>query len=378
MIRYTKDNYSIDDVVDLIYKLDNSSIEGDFLIYIDPSIKNIKLPESKNRKIIIASYNNKLSEKNIGCVIDMMKEKRKVLTLSGGIRESITYISRSEALKRSIGKIVYRLISENTYNLLPEKTEDQIPKHYSIIDSILQKNRLSFDINFFLKNEIIDISMNVTSKGRLIRKLPFGLHPSILAVETSGYEGIVLASLIDNYDSSPFIFNVDFGKGVADYQLNLDAHTRKYFNRFRGSSDLETFLKIYIDYIHSKTELSIWCKNNFISFDYMNNVINSIEICRKIIHFKNIEIDVNELLERIHPIMQKLYSSQKIDLETEIFTQYIDSQHNFYSIDSLSINTIEEKRPSIVYSLITSSINDNFSISLCYVSPYESIINNEF
>ena len=425
-IRYLHDfkdfSSSIDTLIDLVYKTHNSTIEGDFLIFalrkksVDKIIKKIKniiddadiyssydfssniYKPSNKRKIIVSGSLAKTSlTLNISCVFDLMRERRIVPTLSGGYLDKVEYISQRDAnLRAKRNCIVYRFILEDTFLELPEITEEliyRIPLHHIMIDIYLKElnpfdilfnfdlESLNFMYNLFLKYGLIDPCSKVTSKGKFIRSLSLGIRPSLLLLENKNYETIVLSCLIDNFDT-PFIFTEGFEKN-KDYKINYNKHIKLYFNKFRGYSDVETLLNIWKSYSEENKELKIWCKDNFINFDYLKNVEKSINKIKKLEIVENVEdkyFEVKKYIESIDNSIKKLYNERNfiLNVDKTIYCEYFNNKEIPYKIDSLSINSISQKRPLEIYGIITSTVENTSlnSITLSYVSPY--IIEQQF
>jgi hypothetical protein len=289
-IRYTEDSNifnSLKNLKELIFNILNSTIEGKILIitYNDSWINQIKtiniVNENKNRILIVKNVEN--IKNKFECIIDMMKKERYILTITGGIRNKIEYISKREAIERAKkGKIVYRMISQNTFeNLYLESNnvnskslhQQMLDEHKNSKINLLTEER-NIIYKLFLDFQILDISLKITSKGNYIRKMPFGIKPSLLAYEVGGYEGIVLASLIDSFNGSPYLFNksLDLKKDTFEYQIDRSEHIRKYYEKFRGNSDIETLLNIYIEWFNSNIDLEKWCQENNISYSYLKDV----------------------------------------------------------------------------------------------------------
>lgn len=386
---------------DLIFQLHNSSIEGNFLVFTlfpDEMIEKLKklnvINEDGERKVIVVDDSGKtaLKETDFGCIFDNMKEIRKEPTLTGGVRERERFISKRDARLRA-GRssrnevIVYRLMNKEKFDELPEVTDEElfrIPLHHLMIDLYERKlnpfevlpplsfneEDIEFVYNLFLKFGVMSISGKLTNRAKLIRNMDFGIRPSLLCLELDDYSGLVLASCIDNYMGTPFLFSmhVDVNKDEFEYEIDMAKHIREYYNRFRGESDCETFLYMYTASL--RDDLEKWSNDNTISYQYMKNVYDS--VLKNNLKWKVQDINIEELIKRANDIFEKLYSDRKmkLDLDRELFTQYKDSWKTPYSIDSNSINLVEEKRPLEVFGIITSKTGDFNSISVSYVSPF--------
>lgn len=404
-VRYLSDtkNFteSISQLIDLVYKSFNSSIKGDFIIFAlrKKSVNNIieKLrnivdadifssydikpemyKEGNKRKIIVSGSLGKTSItlKNISCVFDLMRERRIVPTLTGGYIDKVEYISQRDSdLRGKKGRIVYRFISEKTFKNLPKATDEllfRIPLHHLMLDMYSQnldpfkmlfnfpREQLNFMYKMFLKYKLLDIAKKVTQKGKLVRKLTFGIRPSILVVENKTYNSLKSASLIDKYFESPFIFN------TTNHNTDYLEHVKIFFSRFRGDSDLETLFLIWESANSEEKDLEKWCLENHIKYEYIKNVKWGIDKAKKVLELNEGFLDVNT--------MKELYEDRKLklDLDRTIFAQYYDNEGIPYKPDVLSINTLEQKRPIEVYGIIKSNVynTDLNSLMLSYVAPY--------
>lgn len=397
---------------DLIEKIHHSTVEGNFLVFtlnVEETVKRLsKLDadvnqEGSRRKIVVVDDSGKtaLKENKFGCIFDNMKEIRKEPTLTGGVREREEFISKRDARLRAgrssePGTIVYRMISQEEYEKLPEVTDEElfrVPLHHLMIDLYRRKLNpfeilppLSFnvkDIDFvyqlFLKFGVMNISGKLTEKAKKIRKMDFGLRPSLLALEIDSYSGLVLSSCIDNYMGTPFLFSkyVNVNRDAFEYEIDLAKHIRDYYNRFRGESDCETFLNMFVDSLSDSLNyefLKKWSDDNAISYEYMKNVYDGIERNNM---WKVETVNIEEVLK--HDIFEKLYSDRKLvlDVNRELFTQYMDNSSQLFSIDAESVNLIEEHQPLEIYGLITSQTGDFNSVSVSYVSPHSISEENE-
>ena len=125
---------------------------------------------------------------------------------------------------------------------------------------------------------------------------------------------------------------------------------------------------MYIDSLSDN--LNKWSDDNAISYEYMKNVYESIS--RNNMGWKIEDVNIEELLK--HEIFQKLYLDRKmkLDLDRDLFTQYI-SEDTPFSIDAESINLIEENQPLEIFGLITSKTGEFNSVSVSYVFPYSTL-----
>ena len=426
-IRYVS---SVTNLVNFVYDVHNSGVKGDFLIFtLKNDIENVleklkgvikdaefysseKLDESlyrksNLRKIVVASdiAKTSLTLKNLGVVFDTMLEKRIERTITGGAKMQIQYISKRDAdLRAKPGVITYRFIEKEKFDLLPQITEEllfRIPLHHLMIDiysygldpfDLLEnKDELDFMFDLFLKYNIVDVNYKVTEKGKLLRKLPFGIRTSLLCLQHPRYPTVVLASLIENFMSGIFVFqnSEKDDEFEMDYEVDIQKQIKEYFEKFRGYSDAHTFLNIFLESKNSNLEggfskkinLKEWCEENFISYSYLKNVHNSVQKVCKILNIEVEDFDANEYISSIQNIVQGIYIEKRMNLvlESEDNAEYLDFQGVTYTIDPQSINQIQLSRPLSLYSLINSTLDDTNLISFSYTiePPFQIEEENE-
>lgn len=422
--------YISNDLIDLVHKVHNSDVSGDFLIftikpYIQEIIENLqniisnaKFYSSENidanmynptneRKIIVASdlAKTSLSLNSISVIFDTMIERRLVQTITGGAKIRTEYISKRDAELRARNNcIVYRFISEKEYNDLEPFTEEIIfrtPLHHVMLD-IYKYNlnpfevlpdleKMNFIFNLFHKYGILDFNNKITKKGKLLRKLPFGIRNSLLCLENNSsnissrnssnissrnsYPTVVLASCIENHTK----YTIDIETKI-DYGVENLKHFQ-IFEKFRGFTDAETVLNIFTESSEETKEtnknleefsenknLEDWCYNNYIQYDYLKNVYSSVDKVCKILNISPINFNVVDSLLSINDLIEKLYSDRKLFLQTDstIYTLYTDENNEIYNIDPNAINLISIKRPNVIYGLILSSLEETKSVTFSF------------
>lgn len=356
--------------------------------------------EQKGSRIIVSTdiAKTSLSLKNVSVVIDSMREIRGELSPMGGYRVSERYISKRDAeLRAARGGVfsdclVYRCISQNTYETLSEFTQEEIlrtPLHYSIIDLLklpssnikrnknLLLNTLS-DIPEFnetyklmLNYSLIDVNNKVTVKGEKIRQLPFSLKNSIIywyLKENKVKNAKLIVGLIDQYDDNVFIFSFppsDNNNKNEEYPYSVkrDIHVKTYFNPYRGRDDLETAINIWNEFI-------LRGDVPYINPDYLN-FVSSLTLKK---NKKRIIIFGENEREIMDSIIGKLYGKNKavLDKKDEISAIYSlekeKGEKENYRISVSSINTIDQTRPLHVYPFLTLSI-DNLNLFLFSYVP---------
>ena len=383
-IRYDSGN-----LLSLINEISNSSIgEGDFLVYVEKgreekTQKEIqkeiqKKSQHMNRKIIVTS-DSYFAPENI-CVFDTMLEKRVVPTITGGAKMSVEKISKREADLRT-GKLTYRMISLEEYLKLPDFTDEliyRLPLHHVIIDVYEYKldpfdilvgigmkyEKIDFVYKLFLKFGILDLRSQVTKKGKLLRKMCFGLRTSLLCLEGNNFPSVVLASCIENFEEKVFLYD-DIKDGfLIDYEVETNKR-EEFFNKFKGYSDAHTFLNLFVGSLGVKN-LEQWCRENHISYEYMKSVHSSVDKICKILNLKREEFNVELFLLEIEPLIKNLYFEREMSLLLDSEDTYLDYKGEPYSLNPDSINEISNFSPLTIQGLI---LEENLKIiSFCFAN----------
>ena len=389
-VRYVSEKTDVNKLVQ------ESSTDGNIVIYGDYKINKDNVYILDKPKYV----------SNVSMIIDSMKQQTNSTTITGGFRKPINYTSKQLAdFRTKIGtenKVIYRLISEEKFNELPEKIPLEItliPLHYTIIDlyklklnpnkvleDVFSQSEINFTIEVMIKNDLLDLNNKLTQKAELIRTLPYGLRLSILladwieeyGIETA-YAVVVLVTMIDEYNGTTpyeFLENVN-NKPVFDFEIEYQAHIKKYFDRFRGKSDVETYLNIWDTMLTEREEKELktdkWSELNYINPEYLENVNHIVNRVSNDLKIKRNSFDVTEINNKLEPLFNKIYPDKLYNLNTE---DTINAKYNGFSIDTLSINSIEEERPLSLYALITEQIDSEYSqvknVSISYVGNVDN------
>lgn len=406
-VRYTKNypdfNSSVTDIIKIV---DEASNEEQILIYAlgEDSINTLgeKLKDYHN-VVITDTYD---FHPDVTLIIDPMRHIQSTTTITGGFREPISYISQQSADVRSRinnkDKIVYRLISNDSFKqllpLIPLKVT-LVPLHYNIIDlyklklnpfvvleDVYSQSEIQFYVDLFMKHGLLDISGNLTKKANFIRGLPFGLRLSILFTDWINkygmenlYPVLALVTMIDNYDGkTPYEFLINTqNKQVFDFEIEYIDHIEKYFDRFRGRSDIETYLNLWNFMINetNRDDISIseWGDLNYINSDFLNNTNNLINSISSKLSIEKEEYETSEVLKHIVILFSNIYNDKLFKLDTD---DIINAKYNNYQIDIQSINSIEEERPLYLYSIVNKTITSNYgnikSTTISFVGDVEN------
>lgn len=440
-IRYTTQDYPlhsynrvdtlIPDTIDLVYDIVNSGDEGDILVF-TPSIttvglfieqlerlkmKNVNIypaheglskgevdriyQPDDGRKIIVA---DKAAETTFGVdtvtiVVDMMNDYKNFSSKTGGRRYDKKFISKAQANQRCSrgGKICYRMVTQTTFNKLPEfeKSEiERVPLYFvmmELIDNGLQpydilsgfdKNNLDYSYGLMIRLGIIDALGRISEIGKFIQMFPYGIRQGValyhwVKKEYPIYPAVVLLSMIDIFNRSYFVYPVKTEEqSQALYNMETINHRAEYFTPFSGPSDIHTYGHIWntmIDEVGSDsvlTDISQWCEDNYI---YLPNMLEVITLNRMVL--AQIEtmvsdpiekgvFDTDSLVDLLGPILIEVYQDRQLVLDPTNGSRarYQDSNGSYYKIDTVySVNNIEIDRPEIIYGLIISIIESKVS-----------------
>lgn len=399
-IIYTREN-----MTNIIDKLYSSELDGDILIYqnnpvmvqeilewnIGKEINNSKNNNNKkiNREIIFGNDGEWYD--NIAFVCDDLKSLELAQTHTGSEKTEEEYISKYMAENRkNNAKYVYRFIDEKEYDGLDQNQKSEIETrslHQLLLTNIINGKNSEILINSknidikkktiqlldeFNKFEIIDmsfsknISKNISERGLMLRKLPFGFRTSlliILALENNYAvnECILFSCLLENYNT------MDFTK------------IYKKIKKFLGKSDIETLMNIYVAY--KKNLIRLDCSDCLDLKNYLKIVEQDVEsICNILQINKKYNPEYNlEYLSNSNYI-EIVYWDRKLLIlpEYTIYPKYIDKDLDIYSISQESINTLLSKSPynsiynSYIWNLLWDISGYEKSVVISYISNNEN------
>ena len=455
--------------INIVYDLHNSSLEGDILIFtldefqvksiatklteiipdakvyqIHPNISEEEInklyscdtSDSYNiRKIYVSTdlTETTITLNNISTVIDMMLELRVETTPTGGIRHLVKHISKDRADRRANrtnqranrtnkrgrkrinnqNNICYRIISESSYNMLPDTTIEEIfriPTHLVMLEildngldpmkilDMYSKKDLKRDYNLMLKFGVINVVGKITKLGKFCLQLPFGLRQSVALwrynkLNKPLFPAIVLLSMIDNVENSYYSIPIrKSDESIPEFDSIRKEFNKTYLSRFTGKDDIETYSNIWSSMLDdlegfnsSSNDLRKWCNNNGLDFNQINLVKMLIEsVIDKMDNYLMNDNDNDDgvvvgpfttqgIMKILSPILKDIYSDKVFTLNNDnngndVVKKYIpgnkenknNKDNKTYTVDSvMSLNTIDTDGPEKVYGLITSTINSN-------------------
>lgn len=318
--------------------------------------------ETSNRMKVIVGTNiieSSITIEDVGFVIDDMLEKIAETSSTGGNKLTLITISKSASQQRRgrTGRTIpgrdYKLIDMLSYNNLPEfrmREIDRIP----IFDIVLQLIDANLDPREILKISInrydqarrflIDVGMIesradryfVTDTGRFVSSLSIGVQSAYMVYlgfqrfqeasqkrpDDVAAERIVLrsvlavAAMIESYGPS-FFYIPRRGRNetVVEYTARKDAYIEKYHEKFRGQTDIHTFVNIFWELmtnINVAKKYDRASRNNFMNYVKewsVNNSMNNKKIKEFLNVMRDIESTVESKLNDITPLRADLPNS---------------------------------------------------------------------
>jgi len=369
------------------------------------------------RKVIIATNiaEASITIENLSLVVDTLRERIQKKTESGSVRLSLEFISKSSANQRCgrTGRdrngICYRMCTEDFYEREMQDSRkpeiERIPLHNYIIKirnaglhplTVLEppnpetreqfKNGIKEIMNVkYPRLGLIDWeTRKVTPKGNFSTKVPLNIHNSSLLwdwihTEDHLYPGIVAVSIIDSYGPSYFYFpQRDSGENLSQWKIH-------YFEKFKGHSDLHTFLNMWLDLLRHFWEnhqtisiddisrnhrsISWWAKENSINAKKIKELVNTIKktikqverMISKSPEYKTKIISAgrftsNGVVDKIRPLLSKSYFDSTFEhnrgSEYYLIGKKGTRTNITYRLDiRTAINEYRDNPPSRIYGL---------------------------
>ena len=321
------------------------------------------------RKIIVATNIAEMSItiEDIGLVVDTMLEKRAGTTRSGGKLLAPHYISKDSAQQRAgrTGRTgpgeVYRCMTQEQFAVLEEHRPpeiERVPLYESVINlldvgldpvttligvpsaSIASSLQLLVKLN--MANISSETSPTVQQAGRFAAKFPLGVRNSSFLynwLRTSygeataegpapllpPFPGLVLTTILDSYGPSYLYYPARReGEPTGAYQERMLKHRKDNFEIFEGYSDVETLLKIAVNFIETfaiQGEVKIpeaykvinWCNVHSLNYRKIKDWLTSLEECRRLIGREQVAVEAGtftpaNVIKVARPLLLAAYS----------------------------------------------------------------------
>lgn len=355
--------------------------------------------DQRRRKIVIATNlaETSITIPGIDWVFDTLVEKITETSPAGGIKIQQQNISKSSAIQRCgrVGRIqpgyCYRMCQPDFYLKLPDDRVDEIyrlpihhpilellnagyrvedirstPVHRGILD-IVSPGVINSSLQLLTHLNLINDGM-ITEDGKLAYQLPLSIRNSATLLKWlrvyPAYPGIVAITMIDSCDSSYFsIVRQNSSMTDARYKTVVTKQ-RKQFEKYRGFSDVDTMLNMWIEFIMtngfdpSDYETARWCRReNIYTRDWiqMKRRMNAVS---KIVEQLGFPIDKGRFtVDNVSGALKGLFSETYDDL---IMTRVITSQptyqlssgDRYYLNQRQSVNNFSSKYPSHIIPLV--------------------------
>jgi SAM-dependent methyltransferase/predicted RNA methylase len=260
----------------------------------------------------------------------------------------------------SIGKIIKNILSQGMTQLvilkLPINADIDIIKSDINIDVTYSlynvdnynKNKIAYQL-LFIRSNIIKPSQNLSEDPEEVELIP---------TTNPVFEGIVIASIIDSFDNSYFEFPFK-SRNYTQSQYNkiLVEHKKKYFDKYIGYNDLDTFLNMWNDYM-DHDDVDTWCEVNSINCAKISTLIATVyDISNILSAYFDIAIEKfngTEAVKIARPILASIYSDTTyIDIYRKSYFNELKPSEK-YSLDKIeSVNEMIKNPPLGVIALHT-------------------------
>lgn len=344
------------------------------------------------RKVIISTkaFSSGVTIPLVGAVFDTMLEKRP--TNEETFRLITTFVSRASATQRAgrtgrdIPGVCFRMCTKEQYETFDEfeSFEIEIVPLYRILLKLISINLSPLEILPPKKYHMSDrirrsiqtmLDLTIINQERLISDLGFFYLDLDLLIKptcilwwwlksntANQYVGLVIALLINNYQEGYFEFDRDELKTIS-----LDDYKSKYFNKFRGDSDLHTYMNVWLEVFPLLTERIIndfdilrdWADNNRVngkklSFFYKNLKALMIKLNQKGFNIVPLPYNTNEIINQITPILRKIYSNKEFTL---VRGKYVRGEDRYILDRSNQVNNYEIISPPKLLSFYEIGVN---------------------
>lgn len=300
--------------------------------------------KSDKMKVIIGTniIESSITIEDVGFIVNDMLEKIAETSATGGNKLTLTVVSKAATQQRrgrtgrTMSGRAYNLITESEYQLLPPfrtREIDRIPIYdivLQLIDARLNpRDILKISISRYqqARDVLIHFGMLetqadryvVTDTGRFVSSIPLGVQNAYMIY--LGYQRyadyaqthsetsterillrtvIAVASMIEAYGPSYFFVpRKRRDETLTEYIARKDAYIDKYHERFRGPTDIHTFVNIFwsmmsdIDVARRHDQHTRYNFMNYIREWSRNNSMNN----KKIKEFLAVMRDVESIIE---------------------------------------------------------------------------------
>lgn len=370
-----------------------------------------KIIEDKNYpgRLLILSSNiaeSSVSIHRLNCVIDTMTEKILVTTETGSTKLETALISKASAIqRRARGNrfgpgTCYRMITERRFETLDPDLPDEIlrlPMEKPLLEAInlkvdpyiffvqVPREKIANAISSLIVFGCIEQTENgllILEKGIFTGSIQMGLRLSSCLYDwyNNGYDiatGIITFCLID---SATYFFlpKPKRDESLDSYNKRTQEHVEKYFTGYFAHSDVETYLKLWNDYLDNnrgdysnKEAIGRYASKNSINAQKLKDVTQNIknttatitQRTKETIEIKQVDIDRTVL--RVLPILVANFSDRVMLSRAG---KYVDLKNVTYKLDRSGVNKINLKRDYTVIPIVFLEVEDAVRVSVAI--PY--------
>ncbi len=362
-------------------------------------------PPQGIRKIVIATNiaETSITISNIGVVIDSMLERRVETSNSDGLRLKTHYISKSSAKQRTgrTGRTMdgesFRMMTQEKYNILEEQRPEEIEKipiYRQIIDllniglnpiNILSssirpnyvptlKGKIDNSIKLLKQLQLVDNSDKTTEIGKFISDFPLSVRNATIlwhwiSKKYPTFPGIVVVTLIDTYGPPYFWTPSTYAPNTSQ----RNNHIGQYFQKFRGISDVHTFLNIWSNLMNEiggpaifrqfRSTIKNWSVTNSMNNKQIIEILNKVStIINKLKQLRIPDYEIgpfatNDVIKFIQPIAASVYSDMMMELKDKQGEQLIYKRvttNDRFRLDSRNaVNDLNRKEFPTLIGLVT-------------------------
>jgi HrpA-like RNA helicase len=332
------------------------------------------------RKIIIATnlVETSITIPGIDWVFDTLVEKIAGTSSAGGFKISLQNISKSSAIQRCgrVGRIqpgyCYRMCQLDFYLKLQDERVDEIyrvPIHFSILEllnagysvddiestpvhrgvlDLVSPSKINASLRLLNKLNLID-DKSITESGSLAFRLPLSIRNGSTLLKWlenyPAYPGIVAITMIDSYGPSYFHFPRKTPSMTNSAYERILLKRKRRFNKYRGFSDVDTLLNIWVEFITAKGfdpgdgDTASWCRKEQIDVRLWINMKHRINTILKIVKDLGFPIEKGQFtVSNVSTALKQVFSETYSDL---IMNRVITSQPTYQLASTSESQTAE-------------------------------------
>ena len=413
------------EVEDIIRDLTSKSLRNVILVpayaaLSSEDINRIYQPTPRGmRKIIVATNiaEAAITIDDIAFVFDSMTEKQAETSMSGGLRLVLSHISQSSADQRRgrTGRtrpgVAIRMITEEGFSKLQSQRVPEIKRVpiYTVIMELLkaglrpvdvlseiEPTRVGHAVKFLSRLGLINpATEEPTQGGDFVTHFPLGIRNATALWKWSQtglpmFPAIATLAMIDCYGPSYMYYP---RANIGEPPINNEEHRQKYFEQFRGRSDVDTLVNIWNKMMEDlegpdarANDVLRWCRKNSMNHKKIREVLQIVRQCmsacgsletqpREGLEPKTLNCEAGPftregLMNNIRPILTDVYSDMVMALSPRFAGKgkpiYIHGgiqgaletpfKAEDYILDRMALNTLALDPPPFIIAIISAEI----------------------